>query len=263
MKTPEDLTGLRSGRLTVISAAGKDKHGKIMWHCKCDCGNECDVVAYSLKHQKTKSCGCLADESRRSRYKDITGNKYGRLTAIEPTELRRDNAVVWLCKCDCGNEKLATLDHLVSGRTSSCGCLQKDKPNGNPKVMHAVLESSRYDGTNTFLAKPDKKISANNKSGVRGVFWSRGKWQAKIKFKGRNYYLGQYDNIEDAAKARREAEIRLFGNYQIEVSELNGEIKKSDVIAVLNWMMEHGFSSYTVAEVLGGLVSEEKRNEHE
>lgn len=64
-------------------------------------------------------------------------------------------------------------------------------------------------------------------------------------------------------KARREAEIRLFGNYQIEVSELNGEIKKSDVIAVLNWMMEHGFSSYTVAEVLGGLVSEEKRNDHE
>ena len=47
------------------------------------------------------------------------------------------------------------------------------------------------------------------------------------------------------------------------MSELNGEIKKSDVIAVLNWMMEHGFSSYTVAEVLGGLVSEEKRNDHE
>lgn len=249
----KDLTGQRFGRLTVICRSEKSNGGKVYWHCKCDCGNERDVVTYSLVHGKTQSCGCLSREQARTRYRDVSGEKFGRLTAIEPTDKRRSNAVVWRCKCDCGNEKMVAIDDLISGATTSCGCLMKGKPRGNPKVMHEKIAGERFKGSNTLNASLDKKINSNNKSGVMGVFWHRGKWVARIRFKGKDYYLGQYDNIEDAAKARRDAEIRLFGNYQIEVGEIKGEVTKGDIMTVLNWLMEHGFGHYDVAELLNKL----------
>ena len=32
----------------------------IIWHCKCDCGNECDVESYNLRKGLTQSCGCIS-----------------------------------------------------------------------------------------------------------------------------------------------------------------------------------------------------------
>ena len=49
---------------------------------------------------------------------DLTGQRFGRLTVLERTELK------WLCKCDCGNKKIVAGGHLVSGDTKSCGCLR-------------------------------------------------------------------------------------------------------------------------------------------
>ena len=63
-----DLLGQRFGRLTAIEEAGKDKHGSILWRCKCDCGNECVVVGYSLRRGDSKSCGCLQRELARQRH---------------------------------------------------------------------------------------------------------------------------------------------------------------------------------------------------
>lgn len=58
-----DLTGMRFGKLTVlfqtndyISPSGTDKRTR--WHCRCDCGNECDVTSHSLQSGFRISCGC-------------------------------------------------------------------------------------------------------------------------------------------------------------------------------------------------------------
>tara|TARA_Y100000310_G_scaffold333763_1_gene411972 strand:+ start:1898 stop:2479 length:582 start_codon:yes stop_codon:yes gene_type:complete len=54
-----DLSGKRFGRLVVSSKHGfKGQHR--YWECKCDCGNEVNVLATNLKRKYTKSCGCLA-----------------------------------------------------------------------------------------------------------------------------------------------------------------------------------------------------------
>ncbi len=59
-----------------------------------------------------------------AKFKDLTGNKYGSLTVIEVTKERRRNAIVWLCKCDCGNtHKVVGID-LTIGDVKSCGCQQ-------------------------------------------------------------------------------------------------------------------------------------------
>jgi len=58
--TRKDISGRRFGNLTVIEDTERsNKHGKAIWRCKCDCGNEVEVTAYLLLKGETKSCGCL------------------------------------------------------------------------------------------------------------------------------------------------------------------------------------------------------------
>lgn len=63
-----NLTGKIFGRLTVIGQSpSRDKKGRIVWHCKCACGNERDVFGGYLRGGATKSCGCLQPETARAR----------------------------------------------------------------------------------------------------------------------------------------------------------------------------------------------------
>lgn len=68
-----DMTGKRVGRLTVLERAEHDRHGHIVYRCKCDCGSETYVCSSSLTHGHTLSCGCYqADCARKalSQYKE-------------------------------------------------------------------------------------------------------------------------------------------------------------------------------------------------
>ena len=51
---------------------------------------------------------------------DLTGQKFGELTALE--KLRKKGNVYWRCRCSCGKEKELRQSHLLSGATTSCGC---------------------------------------------------------------------------------------------------------------------------------------------
>lgn len=58
---------------------------------------------------------------------DLTGQRFGRLSAIEPTEVIGNGKVKWLCRCECGNTAVVLNYNLLNGHTLSCGCLQKEK----------------------------------------------------------------------------------------------------------------------------------------
>lgn len=56
---------------------------------------------------------------------DLSGQRFGKLTAIEPTGARTAHrSVVWRCVCDCGNEVEVGSNTLVTGNTRSCGCIR-------------------------------------------------------------------------------------------------------------------------------------------
>jgi len=57
-----DLSGKVFGRLTVIGESAERKHKKVMWNCKCECGNETIAYGQDLRRGKSKSCGCLHNE---------------------------------------------------------------------------------------------------------------------------------------------------------------------------------------------------------
>ena len=59
----EDLTRRRFGMLTVMRRMPNrmvGKNSRVVWHCRCDCGNETDVLALLLSEGLVKSCGCLS-----------------------------------------------------------------------------------------------------------------------------------------------------------------------------------------------------------
>ena len=61
-------------------------------------------------------------------FKNITGQIFGRLTAIErmPRGYHSPKRVFWRCQCKCGNERILAYTTLVHGKTRSCGCLRKE-----------------------------------------------------------------------------------------------------------------------------------------
>lgn len=56
------------------------------------------------------------------RKRDLTGVRFFRLVAVRDAGRTKENKVLWLCKCDCGNETVVSSTHLLSGHTKSCGC---------------------------------------------------------------------------------------------------------------------------------------------
>ena len=77
---------------------------------------------------------------------DLTGQKFGRLTALEPVGTNSHGNRVWLCKCDCGNMYEVSVDSLRNGRTKSCGCLHSEvtKERNIKRVVHGGRGTRLY-----------------------------------------------------------------------------------------------------------------------
>lgn len=60
-----------------------------------------------------------------SRINDLSGKKFGHLTAKEQRGRTKTGGVKWLCVCDCGEVRILPTSALTSGNTSSCGCNKK------------------------------------------------------------------------------------------------------------------------------------------
>ena len=62
-----DLTGQRFGRLTALCDSGRTKTQKVIWECRCDCGNITHVNTSNLRMGNTISCGCASTDFLTSR----------------------------------------------------------------------------------------------------------------------------------------------------------------------------------------------------
>lgn len=203
----KDLTGQTFGRLTALEYKGNGK-----WLCLCQCGNSIEVFTENLTSSHTKSCGCLKDKAS-----SYIGETYGSLTIKEVKYIKtsEDGKGYTKCRCicDCGRTKTLRLDSLLAGHVTTCGQCKIDEY--KKKRAKALKDKDFLQGTQVSKIKLDKKPSKVNRSGVTGVNWdkSRGKWMASIRFQGKKYNLGRFDDIADAISARKEAEKAIFGSF--------------------------------------------------
>lgn len=139
--------GYREGNLTVVSATERRKNGYTVWLCRCDCGNTRELDTRALQRGAIQDCGCRTKVLPGQR--DIAGQRFGRLVAVESTQLRDSSGTtVWRCRCDCGNEVQTSLSQLTRGYKKSCGCL------GHPKVQN--LQGQQF-GDLTAVESAGKK----------------------------------------------------------------------------------------------------------
>lgn len=91
--------------------------------CTCECGTRKPVIVRNLVSGLSKDCGCGRKQKLSSRGPDLTGMKFGRLTVVEMLGSNKLQKKTYRCICECGGEAVVTAGSLISGHTSSCGCL--------------------------------------------------------------------------------------------------------------------------------------------
>ena len=135
----------------------------------------------------------------------------GYLVAIRPTGETRDGSAVWVWRCDCGNEIEALARNVGPGKRTSCGCKRRPLNVQQAASMRKSNEKYLIDSTNLAVISSDAMYGSNT-SGVRGVSWHKGtqKWAARITVQGKTIALGYYSKLEDAKKARENAEREYF-----------------------------------------------------
>lgn len=135
-----DLTGRQFNDLTALYYAFT-KGKKRYWHCKCSCGEECDVVTSELTCGIRKDCGHTHNAYlHEKRTKSIVGEIHGYLKVLEMLPSKKVGKK-WraMCKAECllcGNIIDVQKDYLISGDTNSCGCL---KSVGEQEILSYLL----------------------------------------------------------------------------------------------------------------------------
>ena len=113
--------------IILLERLYKDSKRKWVGLFQCHCGKEFTARVESVASGNTTSCGCNNSKQCRelgySNAKDITGQRFGKLVAICPTDKRVGSNIVWKLQCDCGKYTFADTGNLLAGYVSSCGCL--------------------------------------------------------------------------------------------------------------------------------------------
>lgn len=101
--------------------------------------------------------------------KDFTGQRFGRLITIKKIgkhiSCGGNTTNIWLCQCDCGNMKKATVSDLTSGYIKSCGCLQTES-----RFTHHLTNTKLY---RVYYSMKMRCYNSNDKAysnyGGRGI----------------------------------------------------------------------------------------------
>lgn len=139
----ENIIGNKYGKLTVLEITDKtSKNGTHLYYkCKCECGNITYVTGNNLKIGNVISCGCIHSP-------DLTGQRFGKLVALEKTNQKTGNSYKWKCLCDCGNITYVSYNSLSMGHTKSCGCIISL---GEAKITKILQDSQiEYTAQKTF-----------------------------------------------------------------------------------------------------------------
>ena len=225
-----DFVDKKFGRLTVISKSNKRKgeRKKIMWYCKCDCGNYVDILGESLSGGTTKSCGCIYKETRHEIMKsyneyDLTSKEYGIGYCKNGSEFYFDKEDYDKIKKYCWN---------YDGRYVNTHNIDAIKNNYTTKIirLHRLvlgvedreeieidhINTIRYDCRKENLRKATTSQNSFNKEcncatleNPVGIYKLGEKFSVYIQ----GNKIGTYDNFEEAFKIRKQKEFENYGEF--------------------------------------------------
>jgi hypothetical protein len=102
------------------------------------------------------------------RFRDLTGQRFGRLVVQQRAYRRPGVSPEWLCRCDCGAEKIIAASSMTSGRSKSCGCLRSDF--GKAKRTHGAKRTPEYYSWSHMIYRCENpKANRYDRYGGRGI----------------------------------------------------------------------------------------------
>ena len=240
VKVKEDLTGRKFGHLTVIKQVEDyiwiNKKGReihiAQWLCECDCENHTliEVLGNQLKQKNTQSCGCWQKElaaargSANAKYNkyDISGeygigwtsntnvefyfdiSDYDKIKDYCWFELISSTGYHALVSRDKSTKKLIKMHYLIFGKY--CDHINHNPLDNRTTNLRAATQQENIQ---------NKSKQKNNTSDIIGVNFrkDRNKWRAYITVDSKQIFLGNFDNKEQAIKARLDAENIYYGEF--------------------------------------------------
>jgi len=190
-----------------------------------------------------------------AKIKDLTGQKFGRLTVVSFAE-NRDHVLYWNCLCECGNKKIVQGGSLKSGASTSCGCFHIEKV-----TKHGYNKGGNSSPTyHSWINMIQRCTNPNNKCymdyGGRGIIVCE-RWLEFINFledmgekPSREYSIDRIDNSGNYCpenckwSTSKEQAYNRRSNVQL---TFNGETKLQYDWAK-EWEINHGIISYHLAQ---------------
>lgn len=244
MSKTKDLTLQRFGRLVALRRDENFTGKGTKWLCLCDCQinkpeDERRLVSIStsnLTTGTTRSCGCLQKEitseimSKPNRY-DLSG-EFGIGYTSKPDSYGRCEFYFDLEDFDKIKDYTWSFsnDYLRDTKNRSIAMHQIILPTSDGFIaehIHGGTTKNDNRKSNLRIATQGQnlmntRLRKDNTSGAKGVRWRKdtGKWTANIWVDKKCISLGCYDNFEDAVMARKSAEVKYFGEFSYEKSQI-------------------------------------------
>ena len=214
-----DLTGKRFGCVVVQSFSHCDGiHA--CWTAVCDCGKIFITRRDRLKSGRTRSCGCgiLYDrpdipqpDDPLIRFIPLT---HGYFSVVDTEDYDRASRYRFhlsktpqgLLYAGGGPEKLLHKLILPCPDGYEVDHIDGDGLNNRRSNLRVATHSQNC---------ANRKMRSDNKSGYKGVSWNKQmqKWHAQCRYLGKNYRLGYFDDVLDAAKAYQGKQLELYKEF--------------------------------------------------
>lgn len=203
-----DLSGQRFGRLVACHVVGKTKQGSAVWQCTCDCGSTKDVSSASLVSKSTRSCGCLAKENQppimkthgKTRTPEYNSWRGMHDRCYRPSSRYYEiygGRGITVC------ERWSTFENFLAD--------MGEKPGPSYSIERRDTNGG-YTPDNCMWADKTTQSYNRRSHGLPGVYFTRwNNWQARISKHNKVHILGTFDNLLDAAAARKSAELKFYG----------------------------------------------------
>jgi len=223
----------------VSQGKNKNKLLSKTWKCKCQCGFCEEVIKDVLEKNliKNKSLGCGLKHKINNKFSKKQNvyaltNEYGIGYLLNGKEFYFDledydliKNYCWDLHSDTNNSYIRAYSHTENNihKYIFLHNLVSNNLNSNLVVDHIDGNTMNNRKYNIRICKQiynikNLKLYKTNKSGTKGVYYSKktNKWIANIQCNKNKIHLGSFENIDDAIKVRKEAEIKYFGEYNRE-----------------------------------------------
>lgn len=216
------MIGQEYGHFKVLEYAGTNKHNKAQWLCRCDCGNEVVVTQQNLINGNSTKCKKCSYVNLRHPRKDLSGQKFGKLTVLEYAGDR-----TYKCLCDCGNETIVRQTSLKSGNTRSCGCAALGQNGSKQETKMVETIKNIYGNENVLDIKSVGSYRPDCILYYNGQLYD-------IEYDGYHWHNEEHDRIRDEYFVNNGYKVIRF--ICIKRTIATSYVKEQDIIDAINYL---------------------------